>query len=204
MDVQLQELVEKIKKDGVESAEARAAEIIRAAEDQAAAVLKKARDEAEAIITQGKAEASRSEKAGVDAIRQAARNLLIAFRDGLTAELDALVKAETVRAYDAELLKTVIPAVVQGWASSGSESIDVLLGEKNAAALSSNLQAALKAELASGLTIRSDSGLEGGFRIGTRDGAAYYDFSADSVAELFSAYLNPKVAGILKSAAKEL
>lgn len=204
MDVQLQELVEKIKKDGVESAEARAAEIIKAAEDQAAAVLKKARDEAEAIITQGKAEASRSEKAGVDAIRQAARNLLIAFRDGLTAELDALVKTETVRAYDTELLKKVIPAVVQGWASSGSESIDVLLGEKNAAALSSNLQAALKAELAKGLTIRSDAGLDGGFRIGTRDGAAYYDFSADSVAELFSAYLNPKVAEILKSAAKEL
>ena len=37
--------------------------------------------------------------------------------------------------------------------------------------------------------------------IGVKDGAAFYDFSAEAVAELFSTYLNPRVAAIMKEAA---
>ena len=34
------------------------------------------------------------------------------------------------------------------------------------------------------------------------NGAAYYDYSAEAVADLFTAYLNPRVAALMKNAAK--
>ena len=47
-----------------------------------------------------------------------------------------------------------------------------------------------------------DNSVAAGFRIGVKDGAAFYDYSADSVAELFSSYLNPRIAKLMKEASK--
>jgi len=205
MDVQLQELVDKIRKDGVETAEAKAAEIIKNAEEKAASILKAARGDAEALIQTAKNEAERSEKSAVSSIRQAGRNLLIVFRDGIVAELDSIVKAETSKAYDASLLAALIPRAVESWIEkSGQNDIALLLSSSDLEKMESGLTSALKSQISKGLVIRADSSLDGGFRIGTKDGAAYYDFSAESVAALFSAYLNPRVAEILRSAAKEM
>lgn len=205
MDVQLQELVEKIKKDGVETAEAKAADIVKAAEEKAAAIVREAKREADLVAAAAAAEAERSEKAAVSAIRQAGRNLIISFRDGINAQLSALTRAETALAYSPEVLRELVPAAVKAWISNaGTDDIAVLLSPADAAKLESALGAALKAEIGKGIVIGSDKGINAGFRIGTKDGSAYYDFSADAVAGLFSSYLNPRVADIMKAAAKEL
>ena len=202
MDVQLQELIDKIKKDGVGAAEASAQAIIADAEKRAEAIVAEAERKALENEKKAKAEAERLEKASIDAIKQAARNTILSFRDGINAELSALIQAETAKAYDDKLLKTLIPEVVKEWVKNpDASSISVLLSEKDTAALSSSLTAALKGEIAKGLEIKADSSLDAGFRISTKDGAAYYDFSAESVAALFSAYLNPKTAQIMKDAA---
>ncbi len=202
MDVQLQELIDKIKKDGVGAAEASAQAIIADAEKRAEAIVAEAERKAAENEKKAKAEAERLEKASIDAIKQAARNTILSFRDGINAELSALIQAETAKSYDDKLLKTLIPEVVKEWVKNpDATSISVLLSEKDTAALSSSLAAALKNEIAKGLEIKADSSLDAGFRISTKDGAAYYDFSAESVAALFSAYLNPKTAQIMKDAA---
>ena len=202
MDVQLQELIDKIKKNGVAAAESSAAEIIADAEKRAAAIISEAERKAEEAEKKAKAEAERLEKASIDAIKQAGRNSILSFRDGINAELSAIVEAETAKAYDADMLKTLIPDVVKAWTSNAdASSVAVLLSEKDLDALSKNFASALKAEIDKGLEIKSDAALDAGFRIGTQDGAAYYDFSAESVAALFSAYLNPKTAQIMKDAA---
>ena len=54
MDVQLQELIDKIKKDGVASAEASSAAIIAEAEKKAAAVIAEAEAKAAEIINSAK------------------------------------------------------------------------------------------------------------------------------------------------------
>lgn len=202
MDVQLQELIDKIKKNGVAAAESSAAEIIADAEKRAAAIISEAERKAEEAEKKAKAEAERLEKASIDAIKQAGRNSILSFRDGINAELSAIVQAETAKAYNADMLKTLIPEVVKSWTSNAdASSVAILLSEKDLDALSKNFASALKAEIEKGLEIKSDANLDAGFRIGTKDGSAYYDFSAESVAALFSAYLNPKTAQIMKDAA---
>ncbi len=202
MDVQLQELIEKIKKDGVSVAETTAAGITADAEKKAATIISDAEAKAAELIKSAKLEAQRLEQASVASIEQAGRNLILAFNDGILSQVSALINAETAKAYNADMLKKLIPDTVKEWMSkNGADSVAVLLSEKDLKDLESSLKAALKAEIAKGTEIKVDNSLTGGFRIGEKDGSAYYDFSAEAVAELFSAYVNPRVAQILKDAA---
>ena len=204
MDVQLQELIDKIKKDGVASAEEQAAKIIAEAEAKAASIVKDAKSQAESIEKEAKAASERFQKAGEDAVKQASRNLLISFRDGINAELRAIVQDETAKTYSKDLLLKLVPETVKAWADkSDSADLAVLLSKADLDALESGLKGALKDQIAKGMEIKADAPLASGFRIGLKDGSAYYDYSAESVADLFAAYLNPKIAALVAAAAKE-
>ncbi len=205
MEVQLQELIEKIKKDGILVADEKAAEIIRVAEEEAKKIIENAKNTADESIKKAEAEANRFEKAAQDSIKQAARNTLIAFKQGIIAQLEAIINAETEKAYNAELLKRLIPEAVVGLAkTTNTEDLSVILSEANAKALEKDLLSALKAKLSGEVEIKTDKRMAEGFRVATKDGVAYYDFSAEAVAEIFNSYLSPKTADILKDAAKEI
>ncbi|MBQ5470437.1 MAG: V-type ATP synthase subunit E [Treponema sp.] len=203
MDIQLQELIDKIKKDGVSSAEAKAEQIIADAEKQAAQIVQDAQKKSEDMIKNAKNEIARLEKASEDAITQASRNMLLGFKDGLVSELDKIIQSECANAFSKDTLAKLVPETVKAWTkNSDASELSVLLSEKDCKELESEFKASLKAEIAKGLEIKADKSLSKGFRIGVKNGAAYYDYSAESVADLFAAYLNPRVAAIMKEAAK--
>jgi V/A-type H+-transporting ATPase subunit E len=205
MDVQVQSLIDKIKKEGVAAAEEDAAKIIEDAKKEADRITREAEAKADTTLKTAKAESERMEKSSEDAIKQAGRNILLSFRDAMGAELGAIVKDETAKAYSPDLLKTLLPEVVKAWAAKPeSEDITVLLSKKDLDALEAGLKGALKAEIAKGLTLKASGDIGGGFRIAEKDGAAYYDFTAEGASDLFAAYLNPKVASLMKDAAASL
>lgn len=205
MDVQLQELIDKIKKDGVTAAEAKAAEIIESANKKAESIIAAAQEKSSEIIKKSKAETERMEKASEEAITQAGRNMLLSFKDSLIKELDSLILSETTAAESKNVLEKLVPETVKAWAKNADASeLSVLLNEKDLKELEKSLTASLKAEISRGLEIKPDKTLSAGFRIGVKNGAAFYDYSAESLAEMFAAYLNPKVAALLKNAAKDV
>lgn len=91
MDIQLDDLINKIKKDGVESASAEAAKVKADAEAEAKRIVEAARKEADSIVANAKADAERSEKAGNAALEQASRNLVLAFKGEIQNLLDVIV-----------------------------------------------------------------------------------------------------------------
>lgn len=205
MDVQLQELIDKIKRDGVATAETEAQGIVSEAEKKAASIIREAEEKADGIIKNAKAETERMEKASEDAITQAGRNLIISFRDGINRELSALVSSATESALDKDVLKKLVPETVKAWAAnSETNDLTVLLSAKDLKALEASFKTALKTQISKGLEIKADASLTSGFRIGAKDGSAFYDFSAEEVAGLFSSYLNPKVTELMKRAAAGL
>ncbi len=204
MDIQLQELIDKIKKDGIESASTEAGRIKAEAEVEAKRIIEAAKKEAAALVERGKADAERSEKAGVAAVQQASRNLILSFKDEIQNLLNKIIEREVTVAYQDDTLKTVIPEVLKAWASKNSNELNLLLNPEALGRLESYFTAALSAELKKGLELRADRTLSAGFRIAGKDGSAYYDFSASAVAELMSLYLNPRLAEVLSSAAKGL
>ncbi|MDR1318041.1 MAG: V-type ATP synthase subunit E [Treponema sp.] len=202
MDIQVQELIDKIKKDGIETASGEAARLTREAEAEAKRIVEAANKEAEAIIARGKADAERSEKAGVAALEQASRNLVLAFKGEIQSLLDKIIAQAVSASYGEETLRSALPELIKSWAVKGSDSLAIVLPEAELNKLRGFFDDKLAEELKKGLELKSDRNLGAGFRIANRDGSAYYDFSADSVAELLSAYLNPRLGEILKNAAK--
>ena len=128
---------------------------------------------------------------------------MIAFRDSIQKELSTLVNDEVSSVYSKDMLVKLVPEVIKEWVKNTSaEDVSVLLNEKDLKQVEDGLKAALKAEISKGLTVGVDNSVAAGFRIGVKDGAAFYDYSADSVAELFSSYLNPRIAKLMKEASK--
>src|SRR5215510_7829660 len=99
MEIQLQELIDKIKKDGIESASAEAGRIKHDAEAEAARIIQAAQKDAADIVSRGKADAERSERVGKAAIEQAARNLVLGFKAELQALLDRIIKQASVSVF---------------------------------------------------------------------------------------------------------
>jgi V/A-type H+-transporting ATPase subunit E len=201
MEIQVQDLIDKIKKDGIESASEEAAKVKRDAQAEAAKIVEAAKKEAADIVAKGKQDAERSEKAGIAALEQASRNLVLAFKGEIQTLLDKIVAQATAAAYGEDTLKAALPDLLKAWAAKGG-NVDILLPEGDLKKLQGWFSNQLAADLKKGVELRADRNLGAGFRIANKDGSAYYDFSAESVAELLSSYLTPRLTETLKTAAK--
>jgi len=202
MEIQVQELIDKIKKDGIRSATEEANRIKVEAQTEANRVLDSAKKEANDILSNAKSEAQRTESAGKAALEQASRNLLLGFKDEVQALLNRIV-GESVKAnYNDDVLKQILPDLIKSWAEKGSDNLAVVLGEGELSRLQGFFNERLAGELSKGVELKSNRKLTSGFRISNKDGSAYYDFSAEAVAELFSTYLNQKLADLLKATSK--
>ena len=202
MDIQVQELIDKIKKDGIESASGEAARIKQEAEAEAKRIVVAAKREAREIVDRGRADAERFEKAGIAALEQASRNLTLAFKGEIQSLLDRIIAREVSVSYNGDVLNAVLPDIIKSWAGKEGHSLALILPEAELGKIQDYFTEKLTAELNNGLELKSDRNLGAGFRIANKDGSAYFDFSADSVAELLSAYLNPRLGEILKNTVK--
>ena len=201
MEVQLQELIDQIKKDGVEAAETEAEAIVKAAKENAEQIIADAQAQADKILSLAKAETERMTKSSEDAIRQAGRNLLISFRESVTRELRAIVGENVTAVYSSDAFAGLIISVVENWANKpDAEDIAVILNTQDLNELEENLLAALKEKMLKGITLKANDNFDGGFRIAVRGGSAYYDYSAEAVVDMLSNYLSPKVTKLLKEA----
>ena len=201
MEVQLRELIEQIKKDGVVAAEAEAKSIIDTAKAEAEKIIANAQAQADRMIAGAKAETERMTKSSEDAIRQAGRNLLISFRESVTRELKAIVGENVTAVYSSEALAGLVVNVVECWASkSDFDDIAVILNSEDLKKLEETLLAALKGKISKGVTLRANDNFYGGFRIAVNNGSAYYDYSAEAVVDMLSNYLSPRVTELLKEA----
>lgn len=201
MEVQLQELIEQIKKEGVAAAEAEAATIIDTAKAEAEKILSDAKAEAEKLMASAKAENDRMTKSSEDAIRQAGRNLLISFRESVARELETITAQNVGAVYSSDALAGLIVSVVESFADKpDADGITVLLNTEDLKKLEESLLVALKEKMLKGITLKANDNFDGGFRIAVKDGNAYYDFSAEAVVDMISNYLNPRVTELLKEA----
>ena len=201
MEIQLQELIDQIKKDGVAAAETEAESILQAAKAEAETILSNARAEADQIVLRAKTEQERLVKSGEDAIRQAGRNLLLSFRESVVRELTAVVRDNVEAVNSSETFAQLILRAVEGWAAlPDAGDLTVLLNSADLARLEKTLLADLKARVQNGVTLKASDHFDGGFRIAMQDDGVYYDFSAEAVVEMLSNYLSPNITALLKEA----
>ena len=201
MEIQLQELIEQIKKDGVEAAENQAEAILLSAKAEAEKIIADAQAQADKLMADAKAENEKTVKSGEDAIRQAGRNLLISFRESVTRELGAIVSGNVNTVYSSDAFAKLVVNAVENWTGKPeAEDIAVILNSADLEKLEGALLAELKAKMLGGVTLKANDNFDGGFRIAVNNGAVYYDYSAEAVTDMLSNYLSPKVTALLKEA----
>ena len=201
MEIQLQELIEQIKKDGVDAAEVQAEAIVASAKAEAEKIIADAKAQAEKIMADAKSENAKTVKSGEDAIRQAGRNLLISFRESVTKELKAIVSENVTAVYSSESFAQLVIKAVENWAGKpDAEDLSVILNSEDLKAVEDTVLAGLKAKMTSGITLKANDNFDGGFRIAVNNSGAYYDYSSEAVVDMLSNYLSPKVTALLKEA----
>ena len=201
MEIQLQELIDQIKQNGVEVAEAEAKRIVEAANLEAQRIIDNAESKADKILEDARAENERIVRSSEEAIRQAGRNLLISFRESVARELRSVVGENVVSVYSEESFAQLIINTVEAWAKNPeTESLTVLLNDSDLKKIEDIVLSALKERMLRGVTLKANDNFDGGFRIAVNNDGAYYDYSADAVVDMLTNYLSPRVSELLKEA----
>ena len=171
MELQIQDLVSSIKKDGIESANREAAQILADAKAQAEKIVADARSEADKLRADAQAEIGVF-KASAE---QAKRDAVLAFRQEIGAELTKLLAQDTHKALDDKALAALITAALQGEDASAYAA--------EVASVTDALKSELAGELKAGLELRLSKKVRTGFRLCAKDGSGYIDCSDEELAE---------------------
>lgn len=202
MDVQLKELIDRIKSEGIKSAEEQAGAIIEEAEKKAKQIVADAEKEADSIRQKAEADVRKMEYTGRESLKQAGRDLIISLQQRLQVLFDEVVYTDTAGQLKGDSLQKVIAQLVEHW-NEDVQNLELLVAEDELKKLEKGLRDKLSAQLAKGMEIKPLANVDAGFKVSYKDGSAYYNFSAEGVAEIISEFLNPKLAEILKEAVKE-
>ncbi len=202
MDVQLKELIERIKTEGIETADEQARSIVEEAEKKAKQMVSDAEKEADSIRRKAEEEAERREQTARETIRQAGRDLIISLQKRLQKLFDSVIYTETAGSLQGKALAKTIEKLMDHWDEDVTD-LKLLVAEDQLKKLDKGLRDSLSAQLAKGMELKPLPNVEAGFQVSYKDGSAYYNFSAEGVAEILSQFLNPGLAEILKEAVEE-
>jgi len=182
MELQIQDLVSSIKKDGIDSANQQAAAILADARKQADAIIAdaksqadKLRDDARAEIEVFKNSAQLSAQQAQNE-EQAKRDAVLAFRQEVQQEFEKILAADVGKALDQQTLAKLIQAALQGEDVSGYA---VEVGQ-----VTDGIRQQLAQELKNGLELRPSKKVGAGFRLAAKDGSGYFDCSDQEIAEM--------------------
>lgn len=194
MTQDLQQLLDKIQRDGVDKANSEAEKILESAHAQARALLDHAKSESTRIIAGAHQQAEAFERRAEETIRQAARDTLLTVEKSVTALLtDVLVKEVNAALGDSGQTSGIALEAIRAYLS-GESSVELSAG----AELADALRAKLAAEAVKGVTVTTDEATGAGFRIRLSNGRIEHTFTGSAVADSLSRQLRPRLAALMK------
>ncbi|MBR5001206.1 MAG: V-type ATP synthase subunit E, partial [Firmicutes bacterium] len=123
------------------------------------------------------------------------------FRESVSRELNVIVGETVTAAYSSEDFEKLVMAAVDNWSRKPDvDDLSVILNTEDLEKMEGTMLAALKDRMMQGVTLKANDNFDGGFRIAVNEGSAYYDYSAEAVVDMLSAYLSQKVTVLLKEA----
>ncbi|MBU4404471.1 MAG: hypothetical protein L6428_16380 [Candidatus Aminicenantes bacterium] len=202
-DVQLKELIDTIHRDGVDKVRQESETLLKQARAQAAEIVAAAQAQADALLANARREQAQLEHSGWESLKQASRDLLLGIRKQLETLFSTLLKEKTRKVLKDKEITLAIAAMIENWKPEYQDKIEILLPQEQFDSMAGALRQALAGKIAAGLEIKAAAELEHGFRVAEKDGNAYYDFSAESIAESLSLFLNPAMAKIVSDALRQ-
>ena len=196
----VQGLLDKIHNDGIAKAEQEKEAIIAAAKEEAARIVAEAKEQAENLKKSARTEAQADQDKANAAIRQAARDAVIALKADLLAKLNAVVHSCIGEAMTPEVMKQIILTMAQSYAkdANAGESLEVLISKQEQEQTQAFLKEQLLKELKASPVIELTTDFNSGLQISFRDSDVYFDFSDDALAEVLCRFVGPKLTAVIK------
>ncbi len=191
MAEELQQLLEKIQRDGVDKANAEAAAIVAKAKAEAEAIVKKAQEDAAAAEAKGKADAEAYAARARETISQAARDTVLKVKEDVTKLLTQLLAQDVSAALATEAVPLAAAAVKELVTGSGAEVAA-------SAKLVDTLRAQLAAQAQNGVKVVADEMTGAGFTVKLDNGRVEHDFTDAAISEALAQRLRADLAALLK------
>jgi V/A-type H+-transporting ATPase subunit E len=181
MELQIQDLVTSIRKEGVEAANAEAESIIAEAKKKADSIVASAKAEAQQVRDASEKEIAILKESAAVSAEQAKRDAVLAFKTEIQGEFEKILAAGIGKELSGgEGLGKLIRAAVAG------ENVGDMAAEVSE--VSDALKSELAAEIKNGLEIRPTKNVQSGFRLAAKDGSGYFDCSDDGIMEMLMPY----------------
>ncbi len=194
MTQDLQQLLEKIQRDGVEKAQGEAERIVNNANNEAKAIIEKARATAETLKSEAQQSAEAFERRAEETIRQAARDAVLNVEKSVTNLFEQLLLSDVNRNFEqSESLVGELAMEAARAYIAGSASIEVVAADK----LADNLRARLSAEANKGIKVVTDETTGSGFAVRLANGRIEHAFTGQAVAEALARQLRPRLAKLM-------
>ena len=187
----LQSLLEKINREGVEKADAEAKRIVDEAKAKADKIVKDALAESAKAKADAEANARTYAERAAETIRQSARDITIGVKDAVTALLEKLLAKDIDAALgDEKTAVSIVADAIKDLTGPG----EIRCGDKLASALKSQVSS-LKS-----FTLTTDPALGAGFTVKLDGGRVEHDFTAETISTELARRLRPDLAKLVVSA----
>jgi V/A-type H+/Na+-transporting ATPase subunit E len=180
MELQIQDLVTSIQKEGIDVANEKAQAIIDDANKKANEIVAKAKEDAKSAMDSASREIAILKESAIVSADQAKRDAMLAFKTEVKAEFEKILSADVKATLKDDALGKLIKAVVTGE--------DVSKYEVEVAEVSDALKKSLADEIKGGLEIKPVKGVSAGFKLSAKDGSGYFDCSDEEIMQLLMPY----------------
>ena len=199
MEMELNQLIDKIKSEGVQQATSQAQDIIAKAQARAKQVVDDASAQKETILRNAEKQAQALDQNAKAAIKQAARNTLLALRESIIELFDTVLKREVADSLSKDILKQMLLKITASFNKSEAVDIEVLLNDEDKKELEKTFLNELTKQAKAGIVFKASHSINKGFRIGQKGKEYYYDFTDEAIADAFRPHLTSKLIELLEA-----
>jgi len=196
MAEELQGLLDRIQKDGIEKADTEASAILESAKAKAAELVKQAELQAAELTSKAKEEGKLFQQRSESAISQTARDVVLSVGDAITATLQGIVSAHVDNALKKEDFPAIVKQAVESYCKD--ESVEVIVSDSQKEQVTAFFMQEMAEQIKSGLTIKGDKSVVSGFIVSMQDSGVYHDFTGATLTAAFCSLLRPQLAQIVK------
>lgn len=195
MENKIQELTDKIYREGVEKGNEEAQRLVSEAQVQAEKLIEDAKKQAESILAEAKKTADELNENTKSELKLFAGQAVNALKTEVANLLTNQTVEETVKGFtaDKEFLYKFILALAEKW--SANEPIEISV--KDADSLKKYFTAKAKALLDKGVTINQVNGMKMLFSISPADGSYKVNFGEEEFENYFKEFLRPQLVKML-------
>lgn len=195
----LENLLIRIQKEGVEKAEQEAAGIIAKAREQAARIVQESEAAAKRNLEHARHEAALLTEQGIKTVEQAARDFILAIGKSMENLLQDMVFYSVGESFTSDTLMQMMVKLISAYAEKGfaDDGVKVLLSREDQKTLVTLFMDKYRERFREGIDIQADDTIRRGFRVSLKSDGVFHDFTQEAIAESLCCLLQPQFAEII-------